>query len=85
VASGGGVERIAPFSVEVVSSLGAGDVFHGALLAGLVRELGLADAVKQANWVAAQSCTSIDGRSGIPRLAAVEQFFKVGAGAVTMG
>ena len=57
---------------EVVSTLGAGDVFHGALLAGFVRGLPLADALGFANRVAARSCRALDGRSAIPRLEEVE-------------
>jgi sulfofructose kinase len=52
--------------VEIVSTLGAGDVFHGALLAGLVRELPLREALAQANACAALSCRALDGRSAIP-------------------
>lgn len=50
----------------LVSTLGAGDVFHGALLAGFVRGLALADALAFANRVAALSCRALDGRSAIP-------------------
>ncbi|MGZ4353995.1 MAG: PfkB family carbohydrate kinase [Gaiellaceae bacterium] len=53
--------------VEVVSTLGAGDVFHGALLAQLVRDLPLRDALAEANRIAAESCRALDGRSAIPR------------------
>lgn len=52
--------------VEVVSTLGAGDVFHGALLAAWVRDLPLADCLRYANAAAALSCRGIDGRSAIP-------------------
>jgi sugar/nucleoside kinase (ribokinase family) len=52
--------------VDVVSTLGAGDVFHGALVAAHVRELPLADALEYANHVAALSCLGLDGRSAIP-------------------
>jgi sulfofructose kinase len=51
---------------DVVSTLGAGDVFHGALLAALVRGLDLADALAKANAAAALSCRALDGRSAIP-------------------
>jgi sulfofructose kinase len=54
------------FPVEVVSTLGAGDVFHGALLACLVRGLPLRDALVRANACAALSCRALDGRSAIP-------------------
>jgi sulfofructose kinase len=54
------------FAVEGVSTLGAGDVFHGALLACFVRELQLRDALLYANACAALSCRALDGRSTIP-------------------
>lgn len=50
------------------STLGAGDVFHGALLAALVRDLALAAALAFANRAAALSCRALDGRSAIPTL-----------------
>ena len=51
-----------------VSTLGAGDVFHGALLARLVLDEPLADALAFANTCAALSCRALDGRSAIPTL-----------------
>ena len=53
-------------SVEVVSTLGAGDVFHGALLAAVVRGMGLQDCMSYANVAAGLSCRGLDGRSAIP-------------------
>jgi sulfofructose kinase len=52
----------------LVSTLGAGDVFHGALLAFLARGAGLGDALHAANTAAALSCRALDGRSAIPTL-----------------
>jgi sulfofructose kinase len=52
--------------VEVVSTLGAGDVFHGALLAAVRRGYLLPDCLAYANVVAALSCRGLDGRSAIP-------------------
>ena len=57
-------------AVEVVSTLGAGDVFHGALLFALDKGLELGAALSLANAVAAASCRGLDGRSAIPRLPA---------------
>jgi sulfofructose kinase len=58
---------VAPaFEVEPVSTLGAGDVFHGALLAHLVRDVPLPDALAGANACAALSCRALDGRAAIP-------------------
>ncbi len=55
--------------VDAVSTLGAGDVFHGALLAYLVRGEPLPVALGLANEAAALSCRALDGRSAIPTLA----------------
>jgi sulfofructose kinase len=61
---------VAPgIEVEPVSTLGAGDVFHGALLAELAREVPLADALATANASAALSCRALDSRSAIPTAA----------------
>jgi len=51
---------------DLVSTLGAGDVFHGALLAALARGLELRQALEKANVAAALSCRALDGRSAIP-------------------
>jgi sulfofructose kinase len=52
--------------IDVVSTLGAGDVFHGALLAGLIHERPLRDALELACECAALSCRALDGRSAVP-------------------
>ena len=60
-------EVVAPGSpIQPVSTLGAGDVFHGALLAQLIRDAPLGDALGFANACAALSCRALDGRSAIP-------------------
>jgi len=51
---------------DMVSTLGAGDVFHGALLAAFVRGLDLLAALEKANAAAALSCRALDGHSAIP-------------------
>lgn len=67
-----GAVRAPTPSTRIVSTLGAGDVFHGALLAGLtladngVLPGGLADALAYATATASLSCRGIDGRSRIP-------------------
>lgn len=70
----GDCHAVAPFPVEVVSTLGAGDVFHGALVAGLAAGYAFTDAVRRANAVAALSCRALDGRSAIPRVDELETF-----------
>jgi len=62
-------------SAEIVSTLGAGDVFHGALLAAFVAERPLDEALAFANTVAALSCRGLDGRSAIPRRDELDRFF----------
>lgn len=52
--------------VDVVSTLGAGDVFHGALVAAMVHRLPLDQALRYANVTAALACRAVDGRSAIP-------------------
>jgi sulfofructose kinase len=52
--------------------LGAGDVFHGALVAAVVKGLPLDQQLAFANVTAALSCRGLDGRSRIPSLAEVE-------------
>jgi len=63
-------------SVPVVSTLGAGDVFHGALLAAVVLGKPYAEAIRFANVTAALSCRALDGRSGIPRRVEVESVLR---------
>lgn len=62
----GPVVHVPAVSTRIVSTLGAGDVFHGALLAAVSAGYELTDAVAIANEVAAESCTGLDGRSKIP-------------------
>jgi sugar/nucleoside kinase (ribokinase family) len=52
--------------VEVRSTLGAGDVYHGAFLAALIRGVTLREAMLEAAVAAALSCRALDGRSAIP-------------------
>jgi sulfofructose kinase len=54
------------FKVDVTSTLGAGDVFHGALVAQIIHGHHLQDAMRRANAVAALSCRGLDGQSMIP-------------------
>ncbi|GAA2415599.1 sugar kinase [Actinomadura vinacea] len=62
-----GVHRVeGHHGVEIRSTLGAGDVFHGALVAALARDLPLPAALAYANAAAALSCRGLDGRGGIP-------------------
>jgi sugar/nucleoside kinase (ribokinase family) len=70
----GRVVHVPPVAVEPLSTMGAGDVFHGALLAGLAEGRSLVEAAWRANAVAAISCRALDGRSGIPHAAEAGKF-----------
>jgi sulfofructose kinase len=61
-------------SAEIVSTLGAGDVFHGALVATQVWQKPIKEAVSIANAVAGLSCRGLDGQSGIPTKAELNAF-----------
>jgi sulfofructose kinase len=65
--------RVQAYETEIVSTLGAGDVFHGALLAQLVRDVPLEDALVAANVCAAMSCRALDARSAIPTAEELER------------
>lgn len=64
----------------IVSTLGAGDVFHGALLAAIIRGLSLGAALRYANAAAALSCRALDARSAIPSEAELGDFLAATAG-----
>ncbi len=61
-------------NAEIVSTLGAGDVFHGGLVATQVWNKPIEEAVAIANTVAGLSCRALDGQSGIPTKAELTAF-----------
>lgn len=64
------------FKVDVVDTTGAGDVFHGAFLAGLLWGWQLEEIVRFANAVAALKCRTLGGRAGIPSLDEAREFLQ---------
>ncbi len=74
----GSYDHVEAFDLHVTSTLGAGDVFHGALLAALLNGCDLLDAVREANAVAALSCRALDGRSAIPDRSELQAFLSSG-------
>ena len=64
------------YKVEVKSTLGAGDVFHGALVASLIQGFPLQMAMQRSNAVAALSCRGLDGQSAIPTKSELDTFMK---------
>jgi sulfofructose kinase len=59
-------------AVEVVDTLGAGDVFHGAYALAIAERRSVIEAARFANAAAAIKCTRTSGRRGIPLRAEVE-------------
>ena len=66
--------RAPAFAVDVVDTTGAGDVFHGAFICGLLQDWELEKAVEFAAAVAALKCTRLGGRAGIPSFEEALQF-----------
>lgn len=64
------------FAVDVMSTLGAGDVFHGALVAQIIQGRLLQEAIRRANAVAALSCRGLDGQSMIPTTTELDAYLE---------
>ena len=64
------------FKVPVADTTGAGDVFHGGFIYGILQGWALEDVISFANAVAAMKCMQIGARRGIPTLAQVREFLK---------
>lgn len=62
------------FVVDAVDTLGAGDVFHGALAFALASRFELFAAIRFASAAAAIKCTRFGGRAGAPTRAEVDAF-----------
>jgi sulfofructose kinase len=70
----GRVLRSNAFNVPVADTTGAGDVFHGAFIYGLLQSWNLEDVIRFAHAVAAMKCMRIGARRGIPSLSEVQEF-----------
>ena len=64
------------FPVEVVDTTGAGDVYHGAYIFGLLQEWSREKTAVFSSAVAALSCTRLGGRTGIPDLCCAMDFLR---------
>jgi sulfofructose kinase len=72
IAAAGKLRTQPAFSVPVVDTLGAGDVWHGAFALGLATVLDLDVACRRASAAAALKVSRRGGRSGAPSLSEVE-------------
>lgn len=75
--SDGTIKGRAPaFEIDALSTLGAGDVFHGALVATRIWEMPIKEGVRFANAVAALACRGLDGYSKVPNRQETLDFIK---------
>lgn len=72
--SGGKVFSMPAFNVDVVDTTGAGDVFHGGYIYGLLKGWDIQRVVQFASAFAALKCRKPGGRAGIPTLKETEDF-----------
>jgi sulfofructose kinase len=72
----GNITHVPSFSVSVADSTGAGDVFHGALAAGLALGKDLSEAVRMASAASAILCRNGRGWDGIPSMDEVRAFLQ---------
>lgn len=66
------------FRVAVKDTTGAGDVYHGAFIYGLLQNWDIQKIARFSNAVAAIKCTRIGGRAAIPTLETVTKFLDTG-------
>jgi sulfofructose kinase len=70
------------FPVKVVDTTGAGDVFHGAFIYGLLEKWDLKKTARFACATAAMKCRKLGGRAGLPNLAEAIDFIESFRGTV---
>jgi len=71
-----GIVETPAFDVKALDTTGAGDVFHGAYIYGLLQEWDLEEALKFASACAALKCRCLGGRAGIATIKEVRQFME---------
>lgn len=70
------LHRSFAFDVPVRDTTGAGDVFHGAFIFGILEGWDRETTIRFAHAAAAMKCTMLGARRGIPRLEEVEEFLE---------
>jgi sugar/nucleoside kinase (ribokinase family) len=72
-------EALAPFPVEVKSTLGAGDTFRAGVVYGILRRFSDREVVRFATALAAVVCRRFPIAESVPSLADVEEFLRTRA------
>ena len=62
------------FPVRAVDTTGAGDVYHGAYIYGVLRGWGMGTCMRFASAASALKCGAVGAREGIPTLAGIRAF-----------
>jgi len=75
--SGGKIIFQKAFPVDAVDTTGAGDVYHGAYIYGLLQGWNMAECMRFASAAASIKCQKIGARKGIPTLEQIEEYMIV--------
>ncbi len=75
-AAGNKVFHQPAFNIRAVDTTGAGDVFHGAALYGLLQNFSPQQVAVFATAAAALKCTKVGGKAGIPDLEMITTFLR---------
>jgi sulfofructose kinase len=71
--------RFPAYKVHAVDTTGAGDIFHGGFIYGLLQNWSLDQIMSFANAAAGLNCTHLGARSGIPPLSEILKLANSGA------
>ena len=74
--TGGEIISQKAFPVNAVDTTGAGDVYHGAYIYGLLQGWDMSGCMRFASATSAMKCREIGARKGIPRLEEIMEFLK---------
>jgi sulfofructose kinase len=67
----GRIRHVKGFDIRAVDTTGAGDVFHGGFIYGLLRNWDVEEILRFSNAAASLKCLDLGGRKGIPTIEAV--------------
>jgi len=73
---GGHVIRQASYPIKAVDTTGAGDVYHGAYIYGMIQGWDMPDCMRFASAASALKCMKMGARRGIPYLTQIEELMR---------